>query len=94
MPLFQYESFNRRGARVQGTLDSPSLQLAKETLQGQGLMPTKIAEVSGEPTGFSLQAMLEGPVKQKTMILFTKQLTVLLKSSIPLLQALDRKSVV
>ncbi len=89
MPLFHYESFNRRGARVQGTLDSPSLQLAKETLQGQGLMPTKIAEVSGEPTGFSLQAMLEGPVKQKTMILFTKQLTVLLKSSIPLLQALE-----
>lgn len=89
MPLYQYESFNKRGARVTGTIDAPTQQSAKEILQGQGLMPTKIAEMSTERTHFTLASLFEKKIDQKTVILFTKQLAVLLKSAVPLLQALE-----
>jgi type II secretory pathway component PulF len=89
MPLYQYESLNRRGGRVTGTLDATSMHLAKEILQGQGLMPVKIAEIGGDAPGFSFARLLERPVDEKTIILFTKQLTVLLRSSIPLLACIE-----
>jgi type II secretory pathway component PulF len=89
MPLYQYESLNRRGGRVKGTLDATSAQMAKEILQGQGLLPVKIAEVGGDVPGFSLASFFERPVEEKTVILFTKQLAVLLKSAIPLLQCIE-----
>lgn len=89
MPLFHYESFNRRGVQVKGTIDATSLALAKEMLQGQGLMPTKIYEVAGEGQGFSFASLFEKKIEPKTVILFTKQLSVLLKSSVPLLQAME-----
>jgi len=89
MPLYHYESFNKRGALVRGTIDATSMHVAKETLQGQGLMPTKITEVAGETTGFSLRSLFEKKVEPKTVILFTKQLAVLLKSTVPLLQAIE-----
>ncbi|NDD55104.1 type II secretion system F family protein [bacterium] len=89
MPLYHYESLNRRGARIKGTLDAPTAQAAKETLQGQGLMPVKIVEVASEGATSLFARFLERPVKTGTVILFTRQLAVLLKSAIPLLQAID-----
>lgn len=89
MPLYQYDSFSRRGKRIKGTIDAPSLQAAKQILQGQGLMPTKIEEVGVAAKGFSFRALFEKKVDLKTKVMFTKQLAVLLKSGVPLLQALE-----
>lgn len=90
MPLYQYESFSRRGNKVAGTIDAPSLAAAKDSLQGQGLMPTSIYEVSGDGSeGFSLKTLFEKKTDLRTIVIFTKQLAVLLKSSVPLLQALE-----
>ncbi|MBU1007634.1 type II secretion system F family protein [Candidatus Dependentiae bacterium] len=90
MPLYQYDSFNRRGKKITGTIDAASKQDAITILRGQGLMPTNIEETSA--------AKLEGPfwkrffqkkVDIRTKVLFTKQLGVLLKSGVPLLQAIE-----
>lgn len=89
MPLYQYESFNKRGTRVKGTIDAATVHVAKEMLQGQGLMPTKIVEISGELSTSWFTGMFEKKVDQKTVILFTKQLAVLLKSAVPLLHAIE-----
>jgi type II secretory pathway component PulF len=90
MPLYQYESLNRRGVRVKGTIDASTLQVAKETLQGQGLMPISLAEVGFVGAkGFSFQRLFEVPVKPVVVIIFTKQLSVLLKAGVPLLQAIE-----
>jgi type II secretory pathway component PulF len=89
MPLYQYDSFNRRGDRVKGTLEALSPQAAKETLQGQGLLPTNIVEIAGEKSHSWFAGLFEKKIDQKTVILFTRQLAVLLKSSVPLLQALE-----
>jgi type II secretory pathway component PulF len=89
MPLYHYDAFNRRGGKVSGTIDAASFQTAKDLLKGQGLMPVKISEVTGESSGFSLKNLFEHPIEPKTVILFTKQLGVLLKSAVPLLQAIE-----
>ncbi len=89
MPLYHYDSLNKSGARVRGTIDAPSLQTAKEMLKGQGLLPSRIIEVAGDKAGFSLASLFEKKIDQKTVILFTKQLSVLLKSAVPLLQAIE-----
>lgn len=90
MPLYKYDSYSRRGDRVKGTIDAGTAAAAKELLRGQGLMPVSIAEVAGEARGESFFGTLfERKVDFKTVILFTKQLGVLLRSGIPLLQALE-----
>jgi len=91
MPLYQYESYSRRGNKVTGTVDATSLQMAKEILQGQGLLPINIKEVQAieGQTGFSLKSLFEKKIDSRSTILFTKQLSVLLKSSVPLLQAIE-----
>ncbi len=91
MPLYQYESFSRRGNKVIGTIDAASEQAAKEILQGQELLPTKIWEVTGQEgqAGFSFKSLFEKKIDIHGVILFTKQLSVLLKSAVPLLQAFE-----
>jgi len=89
MPLFHYESYSRRGAKVVGVLDAPSAQMAKDILRGQGLMPVKIIEASTTGAQSFWTSLFEKKVDLKTVVLFTKQLSVLLKSSVPLLQALE-----
>lgn len=89
MPLYKYDSFSRRGTKSSGTIDAASIQAAKEMLRGQGLMPINITEVAGEAAGFSLQSLFEKKIDDKTVILFTKQLAVLLRSGVPLLQSFD-----
>ncbi|MCF7799912.1 type II secretion system F family protein [Candidatus Babeliales bacterium] len=89
MPLYKYESFNRQGKKIEGTIDAPSFQSAKNILQGQGLMPSKIEEISAIEQGFSFASLFEKKIDTKTKILFTKQLSVLLKAGIPLLQCFE-----
>jgi len=91
MPLYQYDSFSKRGVRVKGTIDASSLQAAKELLRGQGLMPIEVVEVVAEEAavGFSIKRLFERPVDVRTKIVFTKQLAVLLRSGVPLLQAME-----
>jgi len=90
MPLYHYKSFTRAGRPVSGTIDAPSPQSAKEMLQGQGLMPTEIKSTSAVGgQGFSLRSLFSKRVEEKTVILFTKQLGVLLRSGVPLLKALE-----
>lgn len=89
MPLYQYEAFNRRGAKITGTLDAASPQAAKEMLKAQGFMPTKIGEVTAGGSRSFLATLFEKPVDTKTKVLFTKQLSVLMRSGVPLLQAFE-----
>ena len=37
MPLYKYDSFNRRGNKVKGTIEATTLSVAKQMLRGQGL---------------------------------------------------------
>lgn len=90
MALFFYQAFSKAGQKVSGTLDASSLGTAREKLQQQGLFPFEI--IPAHKVAFAeglIERLLSGSVTLKEKILFTKQLAVLLKSGIQLLQALE-----
>ena len=91
MALYFYQAFSKTGKKVRGTIDASSLQGAREQLTKMGVFPTKIAPATSETsrTGFSLRSLLSRGVSTKDKIFFTKQLSMLLKSGVPLLDALE-----
>jgi type II secretory pathway component PulF len=89
MPLYKYESFNRRGKKISGTIDAASKQDAINTLRGQGLMPVSIEETTKVRSESFWRKIFKKKIEIRTKVIFTKQLGVLLKSGVPLLQALE-----
>lgn len=90
MALYIYQAFSKDGKRVSGSIDVPSLKHAHEYLSSQGLFPIKIiVATEGTTAGFSFKKLFERPISLKDKLFFTKQLQVLLKSGVPLLDALD-----
>lgn len=89
MALYAYEAFSKGGKQVQGVLDASSLTSAKEQLSRQGLFPISIVAATQEARyGFFKRLFMRG-VSVKDKIIFSKQLAILLKSGVPLLQAFE-----
>ncbi len=42
MALYTYQAFSKDGKKVTGTIDAPTLQLAKEQLSKQGIYPIAV----------------------------------------------------
>jgi type II secretory pathway component PulF len=90
MALYSYQAFTKDGKRTTGTVDAPSLASAREQLVRMSLYPVKIeATPEGIRQGFSFRSLFTRGVSAKEKILFTKQLAVLLKSGVPLLEAFE-----
>ena len=89
MALFSYQAFSKDGKKITGTVDAPSLQSAKEQLSKQGIYPISVTSSSLEAAVPWYKRIFQKKITIKDKILFTKQLAVLLKSGVPLLQALE-----
>lgn len=89
MALYFYQAFSKDGKKVSGYLDAGSEVAVKEQLQRKGIFPTKIERAVGGQKKSWWQRITEKAVSSKELILFTKQLAVLLKSGVPLLQAFE-----
>jgi type II secretory pathway component PulF len=90
MPLYAYEALSKDGKRSKGVIDATSLQGARQQLTAQGLYLVKLELTREESAGVSIfKRLFAGKVKVKQKILFTKQLAILLRSGVPLLQAVD-----
>jgi type II secretory pathway component PulF len=89
MALYFYRAFSKEGKQVTGYLDAGSELAVREQLQRKGMYPSKIERSAGGSQLSWLQRLTEKAVSTKELILFTKQLGVLLKSGVPLLQAFD-----
>lgn len=89
MALFSYQAFSKDGKKITGTVDAPSLQAAKEQLSKQGIYPITVTPSSLEAALPWYKRIFQKKITIKDKILFTKQLAVLLKSGVPLLQALE-----
>src|SRR5690349_13925179 len=84
MPLYRYESFNKKGEHMNATIEA-----AKELVRTRGLMPIRVYELSSAQAGFSIRTIFEKKTDVRTVVLFTKQLTVLLRSGVPLLASIE-----
>jgi type II secretory pathway component PulF len=91
MALFAYQALSKEGKKISGTLDAPTQEAVRDFLTKQGLYPVSIVTTTQErKTGFArIRQLFARTVSTKDKILFTKQLAVLLKSGVPLLQALE-----
>ena len=91
MPLYAYEALSRDGKRSRGVVDASSLQAARQQLTGQGLYLVRLEQTREDAVGAAniIKRLFAGKVKVKQKILFTKQLAILLRSGVPLLQAVD-----
>lgn len=89
MALYSYQALSKDGKRMKGQLDAASVQAVKEQLTRQGFYPVRVELEQKEKKGFSFGQLFERPITPKDKILFTKQLAVLLKSGVPLLQSLE-----
>ena len=89
MALYLYQAFSKDGKKVTGTIDAPTLQSAKEQLSKQGIYPIAVTLGTQDAALPWWKRFFLKSATPKDKILFTRQLAVLLKSGIPLLQALE-----
>lgn len=96
MTAYNYHALNAKGSPQKGTLEADSERQARQQLRDQGLLPTQIDPVSAQSeqphkTGFRFERSLSS----NDVALFTRQLSTLVESSIPLeesLHAITRQS--
>lgn len=92
MALYAYQAFTKDGKRISGTVDAASVPSAREQLVKMGLYPITLSlATTTEQTGIMarLNALFSRSVSTKDKILFTKQLAVLLRSGVPLLESFE-----
>ncbi len=89
MALYFYQALSKDGKKVTGHIDAPSLQGVKEQLVRQGLFPITIELGTAESKQPWWKRLLSRGITTKEKILFTRQLAILLRSGVPLLQALE-----
>lgn len=89
MALYAYEAFSKSGKLVKGVLDASSIISAKEQLSRQGLFPTSIVAATQEARYGFFKRLFMRNVSIKDKMLFSKQLAVLLRSGVPLLQSFE-----
>jgi type II secretory pathway component PulF len=89
MPLYAYVALARDGKKVHGVLDALSPAVVRQQLTTQGLFPTSITLAQEEMRYSFIRRLFMRSVSIKEKILFTKQLTILLRAGVPLLQAIE-----
>lgn len=87
MPNFKYEGVKKNGEKVKGNLNLPSESEVRLYLRQQGIRPSKI---EGENL-FNKEIKLFGGsgVSDSEVAIMTRQLSVMVGSGVPLLQAFD-----
>jgi len=91
MALYFYEAYSREGKKIKGTLDAPSEETVRRHIQSLNAYPISITRRSQETLSLwqRIITLFAPSISVKDKILFTKQLAVLLRSGVPLLQAME-----
>lgn len=89
MALYSYQALSKDGKKIKGSLDATSSVVVKEQLVRQGLFPISIELAKDQLKQTWWQKLTSRNITPKERILFTRQLSVLLKSGVPLLEALE-----
>jgi type II secretory pathway component PulF len=90
MALYRYQALTKDGKKIRGQIDASGEQDVKAKLAQQGMFPISVKSAEGEISLWS--SLTQRSVSTKDKILFTNQLSVLIKSGVPLLQALELMS--
>lgn len=83
---FHYTAVNRDGKTVQGTIEAADRQAVVEALHKQGSRPLVIKSSSSKNF---LSFDLNRKVKQKDLVVFTRQLSTMVSAGVPLTRSLS-----
>lgn len=85
MPTFEYRAKTKEGETRSGTIDSSSREAALDVLQQNDLFVLSVNETA-KPSIF--ETPLRSRVKQKDVVIFSRQLATLFEAQIPVVSAL------
>src|SRR4051812_9045525 len=90
MAQFNYVATNKQGDRVKGQVEAPNEAEVRVILRAQQLRPVRITKPNAMEMDLGkLAGGFTGSVKDTDVLLFTRQLSILISSGIPLVQGLD-----
>jgi len=88
MPLYFYKAVNREGETLEAEREAADEAALLLALQGEGLLPIKIAPASSKPFAWLRFGAKKSGVSRKDIALFTHELLTLLQAGLPLDRAL------
>jgi len=88
MGAFRYVALDANGRQQQGTLEGDSARLIRQELRHQGLLPVSVDPVRRTARDGRRLPRIGGAVSKRDLLLFTQQLATLLRSGLPLEEAL------
>jgi general secretion pathway protein F len=90
MPAFEYTAINPKGREQRGVMEGDNARHVRQMLREQGLNPLSVVETSKteQATGGKSGFRLRTGVGVKDLALLTRQLSTLMRSGVPLEEAL------
>ncbi|MCK5769637.1 type II secretion system inner membrane protein GspF [Algiphilus sp.] len=92
MAAFEYVALNAKGRQQKGLIEGDTARHVREQLRGKGLIPVSLREVadrSGSEGGGGFSLRRSGNLSTTDLSLFTRQLSTLLRSGLPLDESLS-----
>lgn len=92
MGNWKWEGLNKEGKRSTGMVEATSLRDARRALRAQGVRPRKINPPSileFDLTEWMIDQGLVAPFGNKELVIFTRQLSVMVNAGVPIIQALE-----
>ncbi len=86
MPIYVYKAITRSGRKVKGELDLPNIDMAYTVLQRKGYSNIK---VKLKPKDLLEGTFLEGKVKDRDKVVFSRQFATMISAGVPIIQALQ-----
>ena len=95
MPIYQYEAMDATGQEIRDVIEAPNQEEAQATIRQMGYFVTKLTEKKARKISTDRKAAKKkgktfaiGPVSQKTLTTFTRQLAILQDAGLPVLRSL------
>src|SRR4051794_24442081 len=96
MPKFQYEGVTATGAKTKGEFEAANQQAAMSKLKAQQIKPTIVKEKAGGALNMQIDLskipLFKPSVKERDLVLFTRQFATMIDAGLPLVQCLDIQS--
>ncbi|MFP4315776.1 MAG: type II secretion system F family protein [Desulfovibrionales bacterium] len=86
MPFFVYKAKAKSGRTVKGEIEAPNLEMAESSLRRKAYQNIR---VKPKPKDILEGTFLEGNVKSRDMVVFSRQFSTMINSGVPILQALQ-----
>lgn len=85
MPVFSYKATNKNGEVVIASIEADSESIARSQISSQGLV---LASIKLDQRSSGIQKIFYLRVSRKDLVLFSRQIAVMVGASIPIVQAL------